>query len=134
LVRSAGLGLVLVERGAGSGSSRAAGGDLPEGGRNGAPLSGDDGGGVGSASGTSSTGLRGVAASQGRKRGAASSELLALPGNVAAMIRREAHMFDAVGSPIARPPLEIRNRLLFFHHCDVSLDQINEVLRGGRHA
>ena len=136
LVRSAGLGLVLVERGAGSGSSRAAGGDLPGGGRDGAPSSGDDVGGVGSVSEAPSTALhrddQGAAASHG-EGGAASHELLALPGKVIALIRREAHMFDAVGSPIARPPVEIRNRLLFFHRCDVSLDQINEVLRDGRH-
>ena len=136
LVRSAGLGLVLVQGGAGSRPSRAAGGDLPEGGRDGAPSSGDDWGGVGGASGVPSTALhrddQGAAASHG-EGGAASSELLSLPGKVIALIRREAHMFDAVGSPVARPPVEIRNRLLFFHRCDVSLDQINEVLRGSGH-
>jgi hypothetical protein len=58
------------------------------------------------------------------------SGVLPLARNVVALIRREAHMFDAMGTPIARPPVDIRNRLLFFHRCNVSLDQINEVVRG----
>jgi hypothetical protein len=62
--------------------------------------------------------------------GTAASGVLPLPRNVVALIRREAHMFDAMGTPIARPPVDIRNRLLFFHRCNVSLDQINEVVRG----
>src|SRR5205823_5061222 len=47
LVRSAGLGLVLVEGSAGSGPGRAAGGDLPEGGCNCASPSGDGEGAAG---------------------------------------------------------------------------------------
>ncbi len=57
-----------------------------------------------------------------------------LPPKVAALIRREAYVFDAVGAPIARPPADIQSRLRFFHHINLSLEQIVTVLRDGRHA
>ncbi len=58
----------------------------------------------------------------------------ALPAVVIRLIRREAHMFDATGAPIARPPADIQCRLRFFHHTNVTLGQIVAVLRRGRHA
>jgi len=53
---------------------------------------------------------------------------------VAALIRREAYVFDAVGAQIARPPADIQSRLRFFHHINLTLEQIVTVLRSGRHA
>jgi hypothetical protein len=55
-----------------------------------------------------------------------------LPAAVVALIRREAFVFDAVGSPIARPPVDIRCRLRLFHKVSVSLEEIVGVLRSGR--
>ncbi len=55
-----------------------------------------------------------------------------LPAQVAAVIRREAYLFDAVGAQIARPPADIQSRLRFFHHINVTLGQIVAVLGGGR--
>ncbi len=57
-----------------------------------------------------------------------------LPPKVAALIRREAYVFDAVGAPIARPPADIQSRLRFFHHINLTLEQIVTVLRSGRYA
>jgi hypothetical protein len=57
-----------------------------------------------------------------------------LPAAVVRLIRREAYLFDAVGSPVARPPADIQCRLRFFHHTNVSLDQIVAVLRRGPNA
>ncbi len=55
-----------------------------------------------------------------------------LPAKVVALIQREAHMFDAVGSLIPRPPADVQSRLLFFHKTTVTIDQINRVLRNGK--
>ena len=133
LVRSAGLGLVLVEGSAGSGPGRAAGGDLPEGDCNSASPSGDGEGAAGGASAAPSTAFQiedpGAAVSRG-EGGAAASDLP--PQEVITLIWREAYLFDAVGAPVARPPMEIQSRLLLFHRVNVSLDQINRVLRAGR--
>jgi hypothetical protein len=49
---------------------------------------------------------------------------------ILALIRREAHLFDAVGAAVARPPADIQSRLRFFYKVNLTLDQINEVLRG----
>jgi hypothetical protein len=57
-----------------------------------------------------------------------------LPAAVVRLVRGEAYLFDAVGSPVARPPVDIRCRLRFFHRTDLCVDQINAVLRGGWHA
>lgn len=54
-----------------------------------------------------------------------------LSPEVAALVRREAQMFDAVGAPIARPPADIQCRLRFFHRTDLTLGQIAAVLRSG---
>ena len=55
-----------------------------------------------------------------------------LPAQVAALIRREAYLFDAMGAQVARPPADIQSRLRFFHHINVTLGQIVAVLGGGR--
>ncbi|SRR6266511_718667 len=55
-----------------------------------------------------------------------------LAPEVVALILREAHVHDATGAPIVRPPTDIKTRLWFFHHMDVSLDNIVAVLRSRR--
>ncbi len=72
--------------------------------------------------------LAGVAVSEGEGGMAAPD----LPPKVVALIQREAFLFDAVGAPIARPPVDILCRLRFFHKVTVSLDEIVAVLRSGR--
>jgi len=57
-----------------------------------------------------------------------------LPAAVVRLVRGEAYLFDAVGSPFARPSADIQCRLRFFHRTNLSLDQIATVLRSGRHA
>jgi hypothetical protein len=100
---------------------------------------GDDGkaAGPGAAALPSNAPRRGLAGPAGHDPGAAVSggkvgtAAPDLPEKVIALIRREAHMFDAVGALIPRPPVDIRNRLSFFFKTAVSLDKINEVLRSG---
>jgi len=70
--------------------------------------------------------LPGAAASEGKDEAAAPD----LPPRVADLIRYEAHLYDAVGAPVARPPADIRCRLWFFCKTAVTLDQVVDVLQG----